>query len=294
MAAPDPDRSLTTVIDLMFWLDGLPVTELWFRGQAAAWELEPAVLRKPVEAPLREHAAGLVDHLDRILVDATRKDYGLGDEMWRLLQSERQLNREFVRLTASLLEPPSSTTHAYFRAQHHRLPTRLLDWTVHPLTALYFAVADAGNSDSDAFLYALDPVYPVVVKIGTSDFSIAVAAPVAADHDLVERTIAPLFDAESVDAAYYDDRVTPPRVDAPIPVAPDLAAGRMFAQGSCFTLHPYDCPGFREGVLRAVVIPKARKQRIRAELRRLGVTHASVFPEADSAARDIKERWGLP
>ena len=49
-------------------------------------------------------------------------------------------------------------------AQHYALPTRLLDWTLNPLIALFFAVENL--SDSDCVVYALKGVDFVFGKYG--------------------------------------------------------------------------------------------------------------------------------
>src|ERR1700733_12232794 len=123
------DRTLTTVSELVAGLRefATPGHPVWYRGQAdAGWKLVPAIGR-------------VLEHLKAELT---------------LIKLFKQNARPHLR------EYPNTEWEWVFLMQHHRAPTRLLDWSESPLVGLYFALWDQqGTSEkSDAALWFLDPI----------------------------------------------------------------------------------------------------------------------------------------
>jgi len=138
-------------------------------------------------------------------------------------------------------------------AQHHGLPTRLLDWTHNPLVALYFAVE--ANSGSDGQIFALQALTKAAESVRTaSPFSIA--SPVK----------------------YYPNIVTS-RIRA--------QEGLFVACASVEV--PLDQALRSDWRIESLRVPANRKAHLRYELFRLGVHASSLFPDVDGLASRI--RW---
>lgn len=117
-----------------------------FRGQASVrWNLTPSLYRSL-------HSLG--------------RSPIRGEDAEALGRIERDTYRQFhIRARRFMPTDLRSRWEELAIAQHHGTPTRLLDWSMSPLVALYFAVAEHGADD--AALWALNlAAYPFHEKLG--------------------------------------------------------------------------------------------------------------------------------
>lgn len=252
---------------------GLGESLLWYRGQAdAAWELQPGVLRCPHQQNVGQQAF-------------------VSSDPWRaVLGNERILNQRFA-MEASPFLGDVEKTRVYFVAQHHGLPTRLLDWSLNPLVALFFACSD--QREHDGCIYQLFPkdlpgILHGLLDNPPSPFNNIVHG----DHPAVREFIRDcLFDALPLESL----QTTPV-----IPLIPIASTPRIIAQSSRFTFHPpivEQESGIMQSpyqlhaggnLLRRYIIPSGHKAQILAELNRLGVHYYSLFPDLDHLALHLK------
>jgi hypothetical protein len=219
---------------------------VWYRGQARSnWSLLPSLARQP---------------------------HGTHSELITI--------KRFKQNAAPFLtHRPYDEWEWVFLMQHHRAPTRLLDWSESPLVAMFFALWDDHHEDSDAAVWCLDPI------------ALNRHAGHRRRHD--RDILAFSIDREMDD--YLPDKVNE-RVAPHHPVA---AIGprnsvRMVAQAGTFTvIHadatPIEEVGEDKNHIWKLVVPAESKALLRSELTLLGITEHSLFPDLDRVAELARE-----
>lgn len=250
------------------------------------------------------------DLLDRVADDTRRWTHdgftrpwfrGHTDDQYKLLPSilrsgndmhEFNLTKKF-RLMAPGFGAELETSRLdrwLFLMQHHRAPTRLLDWTESVLVAAFFATEKAAEDKSvehDAAILALDPI-ALNKAAGLQHF------PVTWSQNPALQTIKFAFGTQ-------DELINGKRIqylELPCAIYPSTIHARIASQKGCFTLHGSDKRDF-ESIFRShslmqdkhlikYRIPKEKVREIFQEIWDLGITYATLFPDLEGLARELK------
>ena len=209
---------------------------------------------------------------------------GHADERWKLVPAlgrdrklaiaEQNLIRRFKQNAVGLLDkPPDHEWNWMFLMQHHRLPTRLLDWSESPLVGLYFSVRDRKFKRRPGALWCLDPV-----KLNRG-----------AEIDFENDFEIPAFGEKPLEN-YEPSKIAMERASSLLPVA-GLAArsnDRIYAQMGTFTVSHrkfFALESIPNSPTVKLIVPPAAKAQLCRELDHLRVNDLTMFPELDSVSR---------
>lgn len=195
--------------------------------------------------------------------------------------SETTLLSRFRQSAAMLTDRRPSTSFDWmFLMQHYGVPTRLLDWSESPLVALYFAVDEYESyPGQDAAVWCLKPT------MLNKNANIV---------DKVEGQYIPSFEDDEL-SSYSTESVRQNARLELLPVATIATRNnaRIQAQMGTFTIHhnkqvAIEDVGDQSHVVK-YLIPTAARGGLLKDLRLLGLSKFSMFPELASVGAIIKE-----
>ncbi len=196
--------------------------QIWYRGQVQDWPLLPSIARfmEWRTAYFIENCKNNESFMPVYYVNETAVS----------MKKERELLQRFIRESSAWLstDRPNDFVEWYYLAQHHGVPTRLLDWTCDPLVALWFAVA--GDDDQDGYIYTYDisgskPIIDFVGRVGDIETGYFPIGPEEWEKLVVKAILSGEKYGTTTEV---------------VPIFPRVYNSRQSRQSSFFTLHvPY-------------------------------------------------------
>ncbi|HYC51695.1 MAG TPA: FRG domain-containing protein [Gemmatimonadaceae bacterium] len=200
---------------------------------------------------------------------------------------EEHILRNFIRYSRPHLDEarPHDDWELLIAAQHHGVPTRLLDWTYSPLVAAFFATRPADGDECDRAVWRLD--WQAVHR----KFKLPSLALLTQDLDSTlggNGKMTPWRLFADKDAKAFACMIEPPSLDSRI-----VAQAATFTLCSC-TKTSFDAFLEDEGLRDALtkfLIPRDAVPRVRDQLDLVGIDERRLFPDLDGVASTIQRYY---
>lgn len=204
----------------------------------------------------------------------------LGQGHKDLRKLERNLLRNFRKYAHAQRTIGQSSWNWLALAQHHGLPTRLLDWSYSPLVSLHFATEDMSNEELEGVVWCVN--HNASLKYLPREL-----------REIAESSGAAAFTPEMLDEALpsLKDLTKPKEKDFLLFLEPPTLHPRIESQFALFsmmsdpTLHMDQWLESKPGLARKVIIPAELKWEVRDKLDQSGINERVLYPGLDGLAR---------
>ncbi len=211
------------------------------------------------------------------------ENYVLSTRLMRLggdfANLEKHLLRNFRKYALSDVEHGGSFWKWLAVAQHHGLPTRLLDWTFSPLVALHFATSNLNRFDVNGAIWCVNFIEVNKRLPRQLRASLEEEGSLVPTAEMLDRVVKSLSELESISAENFVVFFDPPSIDA-----------RIINQYALFSTMPHAGSSLSDwlkadaGLSWKIVVPAPLKWEIRDKLDKANITERILFPGLDGLA----------
>lgn len=232
--------------------------------------------------------------------------------------NEDKMIREIIMRCPSEFDSMSSSFEKLVKMQHYDLPTRLLDVTLNPLVALYFACLTEENTNSDGEIvffklprseikyFDSDTVSIISnLALAKSDFEIADRysnSPEEFHNNHNHHALKLIHDIRQ-EKPHFVERINPNHIKSVVFVKPKMDNPRLVRQQGAFLLFGIGNNKHIPAIIpnnwilnpknKRYVIKHQNKKKLFKQLSTLGISKATLFPEIDMVSQFIKNDYGL-
>ena len=204
----------------------------------------------------------------------------------KFVELERHILRNFRKYAHRNVVERDSLWHWLSVAQHHGLPTRLLDWTYSPFIAAHFATANVDNFNVDGTVWAVNYVkahelLPEKLRSqlkneGANVFTV----------EMLSESVKSLKELAELSEEGFTVFFEPPSIDDRI-----VNQFALFSVMSKPTATLDEWLGYHPKIWRQVIIPAELKWEIRDKLDQANITERVLFPGLDGLSRWLKRQY---
>ncbi|HRE40357.1 MAG TPA: FRG domain-containing protein [Ignavibacteria bacterium] len=251
----------------------------------SSWkELQEVLFRDSYDKKLKRFRSGYVYR-------------GLSDSEYKLKSTLIRLGGDYSELEGHLLRnfrkyahrspaPGSSVWNWLAVAQHHGLPTRLLDWTYSPYVALHFATANVFKYDIEGVIWCVNYVrsnefLPLKLKRELKEEGSNIFTP-----EMLEQVCKALKDFKKLTRKKFVLFLEPPALDE-----------RIINQHALFSLMSDSKAIMDEWLIKnpklyfRIIIPPELKWEIRDKLDQVNITERVLFPGLDGLSYWLRRHY---
>lgn len=251
------------------------------------------------------------------------------DDNIEAYRNENLIVRELISAHPHEFESDKTMFDKLVRMQHYQLPTRLLDVTINPLVALWFAtepyrdernktrngkvilyfipdervkyydsdtvscLSNLANLKYDMKCNSINKAFELMAIDSQAGFNDEKRVRIFNDYDFVDQ----LFYQVGMEKPHFRKIINPEHLTSAVYVKPKMSNKRIAAQSGSFLLYPAN-PHMTKGNPReklsirmaAFEIQSNKKEVIRKDLEKLGIHGSSLFPELDRSSGYIIQK----